>query len=126
MTLSDCPLGNDNVGTELVDVGGKNDVRLEDKEKVDGYSDSNRSGDGNSNSISQIPYKATAKNIKSTYGTTAQYNLKLVDKSGGVIVGKQVQFKIKNKVYNIKTNNKRDCNIKTQFQCWKIHNPILC
>ena len=119
MTLSDCPLGNDNVGTELVDVGGKNDVRLEDKEKVDGYSDSNRSGDGNSNSISQIPYKATAKNIKSTYGTTAQYNLKLVDKSGGVIVGKQVQFKIKNKVYNIKTNNKGIATLKLNFNAGK-------
>lgn len=119
MILLDCPLGNDEVGTEPVDIEGKTDVQLNDGEKVDGDSDSNGSGDGNSNKINQVPYKATAKNIKSTYGTVAKYNLKLVDRSGDVIVGKQVQFKVKNKVYKIKTDNNGFATLKLNFNAGK-------
>lgn len=53
----------------------------------------------------QVPSKATTKNIKSTYGTKAIYTLKLFDKSGKAIVGKEVKFKIGKKVYKIKTDS---------------------
>ena len=53
----------------------------------------------------QVPSKATTKNIKCTYGTKAKYTLKLVDKSGKSIEGKQVTFKIGKKVYKIKTDS---------------------
>jgi hypothetical protein len=53
----------------------------------------------------QVPSKATASNIKSTYGTPVKYALKLVDKSGKSIVGKQVTFKVGKKVYYASTDS---------------------
>lgn len=53
----------------------------------------------------QTPSKAVTKNIKSTYGTKATYSLKLFDKSGKTIAGKEVTFKIGKKTYKVKTNS---------------------
>lgn len=53
----------------------------------------------------QVPSKATASNVKSTYGTPVKYTLKLVDKSGKSIVGKQVTFKVGKKVYYASTDS---------------------
>lgn len=53
----------------------------------------------------QAPSKAVANNIKSTYGKPAKYTLKLTDKNGNGIADKQVTFKVKNKVYKVKTDS---------------------
>ena len=53
----------------------------------------------------QVPSKATTSNIKTTYGTQAKYTLKLFDKSGKVIAGKQVNFKVGKKSYNVITDS---------------------
>lgn len=121
MTLSDCPLGNDEVGTELVDSGERNDVSFSrgNDEKMLNSSDSGQSSESDHKKTNSVVYKATSKNIKSTYGKTAKYNLKLVDKSSDVIVGKQVKFKVKNKVYTAITNNKGIATLKLNFNAGK-------
>jgi len=53
----------------------------------------------------QVPSKATTKNIKTTYGTKVKYTLKLFDKSGNVISGKQVTFSIGKKSYKVSTDS---------------------
>ena len=67
----------------------------------------------------QVPAKAKTKNIKSTYGTKAKYTLKLFDKSGKVIAGKMVTFKVNKKVYKIETNSKGKAILKLNFSAGK-------
>ena len=67
---------------------------------------SNKITSDKSGKVKQVPSKVTAKNIKSTYGTKVKYTLKLMDKSGKIIIGKKVTFKIGKKVYKVKTDFK--------------------
>ena len=67
----------------------------------------------------QIPSKATAKNIKSTYGTKVKYSLKVFDKSGKTIAGEQVKFKIGKKVYNVKTDSNGVATLKLNYASGK-------
>ena len=77
-------------------------------------------GDDNTSADSvQIPSKASAKNIKSTYGKKAKYSLKLYDESGNIIAGKEVKFKIGQKVYKVETNSKGVATLKLNYAAGK-------
>lgn len=69
--------------------------------------------------VKQVPYKVKSKNIKSTYGVPAKYKIKLLDKSGNIIVGKKVTFKVKNKIYKIKTDSKGIATLKLNYPAGK-------
>jgi len=100
----------------VLEVDNVNEIsKIEQNDNVsvatdDSYQDNVLKANGSTSSASQkthqVPSKATTKNIKSTYGTNVKYTLKLVDKSGNSIAGKQVTFKIGKKVYKIKTDSK--------------------
>ena len=67
----------------------------------------------------QVPSKAVANNIKTTYGKPVKYTLKLTDKNGTGIAGKQVTFKIKNKVYKIKTDSNGQATLNLNYNSGK-------
>ena len=67
----------------------------------------------------QVPSKAVTKNIKSTYGTKATYSLKLFDKSGKIISGKEVTFKVGKKVYKVKTDSKGIASLNLNYAAGK-------
>lgn len=58
-----------------------------------------------SNKTTQIPSKVISNDVKSSYGTAAKYTLKLLDKSGKIIAGKQVTFKVGKNQYKITTDS---------------------
>jgi predicted deacylase len=91
---------------------------IDDSNKGDMLADGNGDDSGNA-SDTQVPAKATTKNIKSTYGTPVKYSLKLVDKSGKIIVGKKVTFKIGKKVYKIKTDSKGVATLNLNYKAGK-------
>lgn len=69
--------------------------------------------------VEQVSSMAETKNIKSTYGTPAEYTLKLLDKSGKTIVGKEVTFKIKNDIYKVKTDSNGIATLKLNYAAGK-------
>ena len=69
--------------------------------------------------VVQVPSKAKTKNIKSTYGTKVKYTLKLYDKSGKVIAGEKVKFKIGKKVYKVTTDSKGVATLKLNYAAGK-------
>ena len=79
----------------------------------------NESTASSSQKTQQVPSKVTTKNIKSTYGTKAKYTLKLFDKSGNVIVGKQVTFKIGKKVYKVNTDSEGVASLNLNYAAGK-------
>lgn len=120
LTFPDNQLGIEESGADLTEAN--EDQKLSDvasNVSLVKSSDSNQSYAGSANKANQVPYKAKTKNIKTAYGTTAKYTLKLVDKSGDIIVGKQVKFKVKNKVYKIKTDEKGIATLKLKFNAGK-------
>lgn len=104
ISVSDNVLEVDNVD-EMPLEQGNDDVALAVNDSSQNVvSKTEESSIGSTQSV-QTPAKATTKNIKSTYGTKAKYSLKLLDKSGNVIVGKEVTFKIGKKAYKVKTDS---------------------
>lgn len=79
----------------------------------------NQSKSESAEKVVQVPSKAKTKNIKSTYGTKAKYTLKLYDKSGKVIVGEKVKFKIGKKVYKVTTDSKGVATLKLNYAAGK-------
>jgi predicted deacylase len=75
-------------------------------------------GSGNKDT-SQIPSKATAKDIKSVYGTPAEYSVKVVDKAGSNVVGKQVKFVIGKKTYKVQTDEEGVAKLKLNYAAGK-------
>lgn len=69
--------------------------------------------------VVQVPAKAKTKDIKSTYGTPAKYTLKLTDKSGKIIVGENVKFKVNGKTYKIKTDSKGIATLELNYSAGK-------
>ena len=67
----------------------------------------------------QVPSKATAKNVKSTYGTPAKFKVKLTDQDGDAIAGKKVTFKVNDKVFKIKTDSKGTATLKLNYKAGK-------
>ena len=63
MTLSDCPLGNDDVGSELVDSGERNDVSFSggNDEKMLNSSDSSQSSESDHKKTNSVVYDANLK-----------------------------------------------------------------
>ena len=110
LSVSDAPLEMDNVEEVPLDnvmseVNHDAD-RLESSDEPDMIASSNESSDDSSKDAEvQVPSKATTKDIKSTYGTEAEYTLKLLDKSGKIIVGKKVTFKVNDESYKITTDS---------------------
>ena len=98
----------DNISHTVADDSADNGVLKETENTRD------KSGE-----VKQVPFKATAKNIKSTYGTKAKYTLKLVDKSGNIIVGEKVTFKIGKKVYKVYTDSKGIATLNLNYSAGK-------
>ncbi len=86
---------------------------------ANGASDTNESGSEPAKKAVQVPKNAKTKNIKTTYGTKVKYKLKLYDKSGDVIAGQKVKFKIGKKVYKVKTDSKGVAAIKLNYAAGK-------
>ncbi len=108
-------------GNEVLSVE-KNDTILQSAVADSGDANilkSNQTSADKSGEVKQVPSKATTKNIKSTYGTEAKYTLKLTDKSGKIIVGKQVKFKIGKKVYKVKTDSEGIATLKLNYASGK-------
>ncbi|WP_458454662.1 succinylglutamate desuccinylase/aspartoacylase family protein [Methanobrevibacter sp.] len=121
VNMSDVALENDyGKIVELYDDG----VNLDDDklESLNSSIISSNSKDGSavdSKHVNQVPHKVKTKNIKSTYGTPAKYKLKLFDKSGKIIVGKKVAFKVKGKFYKVRTDSDGVATLKLNFAAGK-------
>lgn len=121
--MSDITLEKDNAvyaGLYGDDTGvNQDDNKLESANSSSISSDSINSSINDSKPVKQVPHKIKTKNIKSTYGTPAKYKLKLLDKSGKIIAGKKVIFKVKNKYYKIKTDSDGVATLKLNFSAGK-------
>jgi predicted deacylase len=113
-------LPDDVLEVDNVDEIVSQDVSNADVQGVDvSAANSIKSSSAASKKVAQVPSKAKAKNIKSTYGTKAKYSLKLYDKSGKAIAGKNVKFKIGKKVYKIKTDSDGVATLKLNYSAGK-------
>ena len=123
LTLLDNQMSADDSDIGLAEVGeDSGEVQLSDNvhdENIASSSDLNQSTADTPNKVNQVPHKVKTKNVKTTYGTPVKYTLKLVDKSGDIIVGKQVKFKVNNKVYKIKTDQKGIATLKLKLNAGK-------
>ena len=70
MTLSDCPLGNDEVGTELVDSGDRNDVSFSrgNDEKMLNSSDSSQSSESDHKKTNLLYIRQPQKTLNQPMG----------------------------------------------------------
>ena len=104
MTVSDDCLEMSNVDDMVVssDVAAESNLDLSSIPKDSLKSNEGASKSGNS---TQVPAKASAKNVKSTYGNPVKYNLKVLDKSNNPVAGKIVTFKIGKKEYKVTTDS---------------------
>ena len=104
MTVSDDCLEMSNVDDMVVssDVAADRNLDLSSIPKDSLKSNEGASKSGNS---TQVPAKASAKNVKSTYGNPVKYNLKVLDKSNNPVAGKIVTFKIGKKEYKVTTDS---------------------
>ena len=104
---------------QAIDQSGSQGNISQDSSNQENVLKENVSDDSAKVAVKQVPSKATTKNIRSTYGNKAKFTLKLFDKSGNVIVGKNVKFKIGKKVYRIKTDSNGVATLKLNYAAGK-------
>lgn len=125
LSVCDNPLEIDDVNEMPLDsvmseVNHDDSDRLELSDESNIIVSSNESSDDSSKDAEvQVPSKATTKDIKSTYGTEAEYTLKLLDKSGKIIVGKKVTFKVNDESYKITTDSNGVATLKLNLPAGK-------
>lgn len=116
---SDTVLEIDNMDDAHIEQSNSDIGLSKDNSNQDSILQANESEGSVQPAVKQVPSKATTKNVKSTYGNPAKFTLKLFDKSGKIIAGKKVKFKVGKKVYRIQTDSKGIATLKLNYAAGK-------